>query len=291
MQNVHQAEESVAIPRPSDGKIHQKFIRYGKNARYWLRQCALLLPEIARQEIWNKKGFGSIYEYAAKLAGMSKAQVDTALWVVRAVEDKPELKKVVEEKGINCVKPIIAIATKENAGFLAEKTTEMSKGELEIYAKEYKANFLPGEKTERIEMSLDPKVADQLKKMKGDKDWNTFMKELMDGQAKPKPVETDSRHIPEEIKRHVLAKTGGKCAHPGCNREVEIFHHTKRFALNHVHDPDSIVGLCKAHHQLAHLGLIENETKPSVEWRLLKEPDKQDPKYKIDQMVMNYRGS
>ncbi|EKD63853.1 MAG: hypothetical protein ACD_51C00180G0001, partial [uncultured bacterium] len=116
-------------------KLHEEFVKYGANAKHWLRQCALLLPEIARQEIWRKKGFGSIYEYAAKLAGMSKSQVDTALWVVRAVEDKPELKKVVEEKGINCVKPIVAIATKETASFWAEKATEMSQHDLEIYAK------------------------------------------------------------------------------------------------------------------------------------------------------------
>jgi len=98
-------------------KLHEEFVKYGANARHWLRQCALLLPEIARQEIWRAKGFGSIYEYAAKLAGMSKSQVDTALWVVRAVEDKPELKKVVEEKGINCVKPVVAIATVETQAF------------------------------------------------------------------------------------------------------------------------------------------------------------------------------
>lgn len=260
--------------------IHEKFVHYGKNAKYWMRQCALLLPEIARQKIWAAKGFSSIYEYAAKLAGMSKAQIDTALWVVRAVEDKPELKRVVEEKGINCVKPIVAIATKETASFWAEKAKEMTQHELETYTKEYKSDFIRAEKNERIEMDLDPKVADTLKKMKGDRDWNTFMKELMYGKTK---------QIPAIIKKHVVAKTNGICAYPGCTKPTEEFHHTQRRALDQKHDPDAIVPLCKAHHQLAHQGLIANEEKPSYEWTVLLNPDKTNPKYKIDKMVQEYR--
>lgn len=293
MQNLHQAEEGVVIPRPSaiksfcDSKIHLKFVRYGSQARYWLRQCALLLPEIARQEIWRKKGFGSIYEYAAKLAGMSKAQVDTALWVVRAVEDKPELKKVVEEKGINCVRPVVAIATKETASFWAGKAKEMSKGELETYVKDYKTDFIPGNNTERIEMELNPKVADQLKKMKGDRDWNTFMKELMDGQAKPELAQT--KQIPNRIKEHARAKTNGICAYPNCHEPAEEFHHTQRQALTEGHDPNRIHALCKAHHQLAHHGLIENEEKQPHEWRLLEQHDTANPKYQVDQMVQKYK--
>ncbi|MFA6528197.1 MAG: HNH endonuclease signature motif containing protein [Candidatus Gracilibacteria bacterium] len=267
--------------------IHEKFVHYGKNAKYWLRQCALLLPEIAEKEIWKQKGFGSIYEYAGKLAGMSKAQVDTALWVVRAVEDKPELKKVVEEKGINCVRPVVAIATTETANFWAEKAKGMSKGELETYVRDYKMDFIPGNKIERIEIELDPKVADQLKKMKGDRDWNTFMKELMDGQAKPESAQT--KQIPDKIRKYVIAKTNGTCAYPGCTKHAEELHHTQRRALDHEHNPDDIIPLCKDHHQLAHHGLIDNEEKQPYEWGILKNPDTTNPKYEIDKMVQKYR--
>ena len=268
-------------------KLHEEFVKYGANAKRWLRQCALLLPEIARQEIWRKKGFGSIYEYAAKLAGMSKSQVDTALWVVRAVEDKPELKKVVEEKGINCVKSIVAIATKETASFWAEKATEMSQHDLEIYAKEYKSDFLRGEKTERIEMSLDPAVADQLRKMKGNRDWNTFMKELMDGQPKPEPAQT--KQVPTRIKNTVRARTNGICSYPNCHKPAEELHHANRQALNPTHNPNHIHALCKSHHHLAHHSLIANEERQPHEWRLLAYPDKTNPKYQVDRLVQKYR--
>ena len=268
-------------------KLHEKFVKYGANARHWLRQCALLLPEIARQEIWRAKGFSNIYEYAAKLAGMSKAQVDTALWVVRAVEDKPELKKVVEEKGINCVKPIVAIATKETASFWAEKATEMNQHDLETYVREYKTDFLRAEKTETIEMSLDPKIADQLRKMKGALDWNTFMKELLDNQQKPEPAQT--KQVPTRIKKHVIAKTNGICSYPGYHKPAEELHHANRQALDPTHNPTHIHALCKSHHHLAHHSLIANEQRQPCEWRLLAQPDKTHQKYQVDQLFQKYR--
>ena len=72
----------------SDRLVHNQFSDYGRNAKEWLRKCALLLSEIDRREIWKKRGCGSIYEYAAKVAGMSHHAVDEALWVLRKIEDK-----------------------------------------------------------------------------------------------------------------------------------------------------------------------------------------------------------
>lgn len=66
-------------------KLHEKFVEYGQNAKEWARKCILLLPEIERNQIWERKGFSSIYEYAAKLAGLSKNQVYEALRVLKKV--------------------------------------------------------------------------------------------------------------------------------------------------------------------------------------------------------------
>ena len=35
----------------ADKILHQKFVRYGANAKEWTRKCALLLPEIERHRI------------------------------------------------------------------------------------------------------------------------------------------------------------------------------------------------------------------------------------------------
>lgn len=78
-------------------------MQYGASAKEWMRKCVLLLPEIEKHRIWENKNFGSIYEYAAKLAGMSRNAVDDALRILRKIEDKPALQKVVEIKGLNAV--------------------------------------------------------------------------------------------------------------------------------------------------------------------------------------------
>jgi len=313
--------------------IHQQFTHYGTNAKEWMRKCVLLLPEIEKREIWQKKGFSCIYEYAAKLAGMSHAQVDNALWVLNKIKNRSELMKVVEEKGINAVRPIVALSTESNDKFLAEKARTMSMHELEVFARDIKrgncnediseklqVNFLraqkpqPGKITismsldpktaqgtaiqpERviISMSLDPEVAKELEKLNGKGDWNELMKEFLKlrkeklEEKKPEPVVTDSRHVPAKIQKFVIEKTRGKCAFPSCSREVEHLHHTDRFALKKVHDPDSIVPLCSAHHAIAHQGLIENENLDPKFWKIQPKPNWTDLKFKIDQKVLGYK--
>ncbi|MBI5152397.1 hypothetical protein HZA39_02590, partial [Candidatus Peregrinibacteria bacterium] len=72
-------------------------------------------------------------------------------------------------------------------------------------------------------------------------------------------------------------------------KPYEILHHTKRYALTRAHNPDTLVPLCKAHEQLAHLGLIENEGSAPERWRVRKEPNETNGKYKIDKLVAQYR--
>ena len=178
--------------------LHRNFVRYGANAKEWMRKCVLLLPEIEKHRIWEKKGFGSIYEYAAKLAGMSRNTVDDALRILRKIEDKPELRKVVEEKGIGAVRSVVAIATPKTAEFWAEKAMLMSKHTLETYVRDLRAgrgaDFRPGtgnttcasqapvpQKT--VVMQLDPKIVEQLEKLKGQGDWNELMQEFLEMRA------------------------------------------------------------------------------------------------------------
>ena len=70
---------NIKTMEKTEKNLHEKFVLYGKNARKWTRKCALLLPEIARLRIWEKKGFENIYEYARILAGMSANAVNAAL--------------------------------------------------------------------------------------------------------------------------------------------------------------------------------------------------------------------
>lgn len=282
--------------------LHQKFIDFGHNAKEWMKKCALLLPEIDRMRIWEKKRFGSIYEYAAKLAGMSRYQVNEALRVLAKIKDMPALIKVVEEKGINSVKPVVTIATKETETFWANKARKMSKHTLATYIRESRkcSNGLPGKptlknnsdmsQTSTIIMELSPKTAQQLEKLKGNEDWESLMKEYLKlREEKPAKVVTDSKHIPVKIQRFVIKKTNGQCAYPGCTKKYEFLHHTKRNALYREHDPDCIVPLCKEHEQIAHQSLIEHEEKSPDNWHVRKFASIHESKFFIDQKVMQFR--
>ncbi len=260
--------------------LHARFVNYGRNAREWMHKCVMLLPEIERERVWEKKGFGSIYEYAAKLAGMSRSCVDEALRVLKKIEDKPELRAVVENQGIGAVRPVATIATTETAEFWAEKVKSMSKHALEVYVQETRKQnqesrehseapqLLPGEKlTKLVEMDLDPEIATRLEKLcvASGGDWNAVMQEFLDlrdeklREQQPDAVEASSRHIPAEIERFVIKRSGSLCEFPKCTRRYAILHHTQRFALEEVHDPARLVALCTAHERLVHLGLIAYE--------------------------------
>ena len=100
------------------------------------RLLIFIKDEIEGLRVWEKKGFLSIYEYAGKLAGMSRRKVDDALRLLKKIEDKPELKRVIEEKGMGAVQPVATIATKDTASFWAKKARVMSKNTLETYVRE-----------------------------------------------------------------------------------------------------------------------------------------------------------
>lgn len=215
---------------------------------------------------------------------------------------KPELKKIVDRRGINAVKPVVTIATKETDRFWAKKVEKMSKNTLETYVRDIRIEIedkmesqkvLPRKKI--IEMELSPETATELENLKGNTGWEEIMKEYIEMKKrqleakKPEKVETKSRHIPEKIKRHIQKRSKGKCEYPACTKNYTILHHIDRFALKKEHDPDRIVALCKGHERLAHLSLIENEEKSTQYWRVRKNPNKWDLKYSIDQRVNEFR--
>ena len=275
-------------------EIHAEFVDCGKRALEWRRKCELLLPLVAREKVWARKGFSSIYEYAAKLAGMSRAVVDAALWTARKIEDKPALQEVAREKGLSRVRPVANLATQEDQEFWAEKAKTMSKHTLEAYAREYR-NSCPGSKVQPEQLDdnlhLPPALARRLQQLQKRQDFNTLLEQFIDQveSQKPEPVHTQSRSIPAPIRRHTKEKTGYRCAYPGCHKPGEILHHTQRFALEKVHDPDRLVYLCHGHEGLAHHNLIENEESHPSTWTLRTQPDRNSPAFWIDQLVALYR--
>lgn len=75
-----------------------------------------------------------------------------------------------------------------------------------------------------------------------------------------------SRYIPAARKRQALATTNGRCSYPNCNSPYAVIHHTNRYSESKSHD--SIIPLCKVHHEFAHNNLIENEKSNAHQWKL-----------------------
>lgn len=208
-----------------DKTIHDQFARYGKNAKEWMNKCVLMLPKIEKNRIWAKKGFGSIYEYAAKIAGMSRHKVDDSLRIIRKIEDRPKLLEIAKTKGLNSVRPVVTIVTKVTEEFWAKRAMEMSKNTLATYVKDYKneqtnlveksrpgtrspaindleranddARYTLAESSKiQISMKLDPEIFVLLKNLKGNADWNELMKKLL--QYSQKELESEKENLEKE---------------------------------------------------------------------------------------------
>jgi hypothetical protein len=113
-----------------------------------------------------------------------------------------------------------------------------------------------------------------------------FFEEKNDSPEKicPNKTKTSSRYIPVKIKKEAINKTNGKCSYPNCSKPAEIFHHPDRFSNSKNHE--SIISLCKIHHEFAHNGMIKNEKTDPKNWQL--QISNQQPLF-TDELFRKYR--
>jgi predicted CopG family antitoxin len=218
--------------------LHRQFKKYGQNALIWKRKCANMLLEIDRERVWAKKGFSSIFMYAKMLAGLSENTVREALRIREKIEDMPEIVRISEKMGINRIKPIATIVTKETAEFWAEKATKLSNKELQTYVSECRRqnrevledlkshidmNLMEGNELEKFTAMLKSTEINELKKLKGDRSWSELMQDLIklkkaqiieekqditDQRAKleagkPEPICSNKHYIPAKINKYI----------------------------------------------------------------------------------------
>jgi hypothetical protein len=102
---------------------------------------------------------------------------------------------------------------------------------------------------------------------------DTFGSENRHPQSEVKVAKTETEKTPKITryirackKRQTIARTSGKCSYPGCNSPFQILHHVDRFSESRSHD--SVIPLCKIHHEFAHNNLIKNENLNTKQWEL-----------------------
>ncbi len=119
----------------SDEVLFELCQKYGKNAKIWMRKFACLLPEVFKRQLYRRKRFASIHEFAACLAGMNYSATDQVISLFRALEDKPILRGLIEEYGWSKVRVVASISTPATDEFWAGKVKILSKGALETYVR------------------------------------------------------------------------------------------------------------------------------------------------------------
>lgn len=119
----------------SDKDLYARCQEYGTHARVWRRRFAGLLPEVLRRDLHRRRGFGSIYEFAFKLGGMSSASVDKVLHLAEKLADKPVLRAQLlsGEQGWSKIEKVAYIATPESDQEWAGKVKLMTQASLEAY--------------------------------------------------------------------------------------------------------------------------------------------------------------
>ena len=283
----------------TDKQIYKLCRQYGAMSLKGRSKFVALLPEVAKRSIHRKYGFGSIYEFAAKLCGVSKNVVNEALRVYGKIKDKPDLLKQFKEQGINKVRLVANIATKETDKEWAEKVSTMTKPALETHVRDIRKSHPGMGITENVnsdlsqkqaqkslfddlpetstndymssytlfKANLDPKTIQQLEiikaKMGKGTTWNeAFEKILADATPAPKrEYKTKASKTKSSKSRNISAKQ---------KREMpdicEVPGCNKPAEVTHHTDRwaltkshEKLVSLCRDHHELAHRGYLGEE--------------------------------
>lgn len=260
----------------TDEKLYQLCKQYGRAARRWRQKFIGLLPEVNRRRLYEKKGCASIFEFAAKLAGLSQEQVRLALNLEKRFEDKPALKTLLTEGEVSLHKleRIAPIATLENEEELAEKVRVLSKNALETLARDerlvqnenglakplFDTKSTPGR---TLNFELSHELIAELNELHAQgRDMNKLLINLL--QERKEKIEeqkeelseaatsTESRYIPAKILAFLKEEYGDKCSIKTCFRPAVETHHSQRFSLASIHDPKYLAPLCHEHHSIAH---------------------------------------
>ncbi len=135
MNNINETPDKI-----SDKELYKKCVIYGRQALRARRKFIGLLPEVYKRQLYQKKGCGSIHEFAAKMAGISHEQVNRVLSLEKRFIATPILHAALAEGNISVNKllRLAPIATAENQAKLAKKAEVLSNRALEVFVQDYK---------------------------------------------------------------------------------------------------------------------------------------------------------
>ncbi len=117
-----------------------------------MREFAYYLPEVARRDLHRMKGFQSIYEFAAKVAGMNFEVCGRVLRLGEKFEEMPMLWEEIRVHGWSKMRVIACAVTPETEKIWIENLNRCTKSGLEKLVKKFKS--VPGEEKQCRDVSL-----------------------------------------------------------------------------------------------------------------------------------------
>lgn len=247
----------------NDEQYFQLFRKRGALLLKGRKEFIAMIPRIYKNKMYKKKGFGSIYECAAKIGGVSHKMVDEVIRVDEKLKEMPKLREKIATVGLSKIKTVANVATKETDEEWSEKVSKMTRATLETHIRDIK-NPIPGESIpitpqnaefEHFQAKLHPDILLKLQiikqKMGKGTTWNDVFRKFVEvptprPQKNPRPSNPKKRHLATAKRRELE----GRCMIAGCNRPAQEIHHKKPWAKHRSHD--ELEALCKAHHELAH---------------------------------------
>ena len=279
------------IEKYSDKKLHAMCRKYGTETLLWRQAFIGLLPEVNRRRLYEKRGYGSIFEFGQRMAGLSESHIRLALNLEKRFADKPALKNALVEGeiSINKLTRVASIATTKNEKILVEVFVKDMKrfrnegGEidensvdfnnqnglfgLQIESKSLHVQSTDEKKKLQLNISeytlnhllelqesgidIDEIVRLGLKKRKGNLEHEKM--EIGREEFRKAKGKKTSRRMSVKIKTVLEKEFGTKCAVPGCRRDKDHIHHTLPFSLIRSNDPRFLIPLCKEHHDVVHI--------------------------------------
>ena len=124
----------------TDRELYVLCKRYGADCLGAKRRFLLLLPEVEKRKIYRQRGFCSIYEFAARLCGVNREQVNEIFRLDEKLRDFPILYKALYKGEISISKftRIISILCFENQEELLNVISKLSKSAIEQFVRDYK---------------------------------------------------------------------------------------------------------------------------------------------------------
>ncbi|MFA4815022.1 MAG: hypothetical protein WC924_01565 [Candidatus Gracilibacteria bacterium] len=253
----------------TDQELYEKALMYGRNALLWRQKFMGLLPEVEKRRLYEKKGFGSVFEFAFKLAGLSEEQVRRVLNLEKRFVGLPALKELLVEGevSVNKLARVASIATPENEQELAEAVKILPNRAIETLVRDenrIKTKSVPrGHFVHVHNLELNEEVLEKLHELKEKGlDLNELLLDLLKKREEKIAEEKEaiseelepakSRYIPARVMKIVRKEYGTKCSIQTCKKPAEQVHHTQIYELSRRHDPHYLAPLCKEHHVIAH---------------------------------------